>query len=136
LKKITFYIYIEVEFNSSVTQTPWFWPLIGVCLALLVSIPCSLITIVMFCHNKNQSDDSRQSSMSSDSSTPVQRRHYPRSRRSYYAGAFRSPPPPYTTSEQPENVFVSSSFPPPYESDAVEDESARVTSPSLQTCEV
>ncbi len=104
----------------------------SICLALLLSVPCTLITIVLFCHKKKQSDDSSidsNSSSSSSSSTPVQQRHihhhhhHSRIQRSHYAGTFCSPPPPYTTSNQPENVFVTPSLPPPYESHIIENNS-------------
>ncbi len=138
-------LFIEVSNNTSVTSTTWFWPLLSVSLALLLSIPCTLITVIVLCHKKNQLNDSDESSIdhsvsssssSSSSSTPVQRQsihhhhhhhHHRRLQRSHYVGAIRSPPPPYTTSERPETVFVTSSLPPPYESHITENASGPAT---------
>lgn len=133
--------------GNSITQTTWFWPLLSICLALLLSIPCTLITVVIFCYKKKNSDnddddDSDESSTSSRSSSSslsirAQRRsmhhhnhhHHHRSRPhcSHYAGALHSPPPPYTTSERPENVFVTPSLPPPYETRLIENVSRPTT---------
>lgn len=97
-----------------------------------------MITIIIFCYHKhklhNDSSTDLSSSTSSDSSahTPHHHshshhhhhhhRHGHSPQRSHYAGAYRSPPPPYFTGEQPENLFVSPSLPPPYESDAIVNE--------------
>jgi hypothetical protein len=128
LKKIfrkTFYLCIQGNNDTSITATTWFWPVLSICLALIISVPCTLMIVVIFWYKKKDSDDSNESTTSSNSSSSssssisVQRRptHHPRC--SHYAGGFRSPPPPYTTTEQPENFFSSSSLPPPYESHVI-----------------
>jgi hypothetical protein len=132
-----FYFYIQ-DSNTSVTQTTWFWPLLSICLALLLSVPCTLIAVVIFYYKKKRCDDSDESSIgsnpssaSSSSSTPVQQRpihhHSHPPQRSHYAGGFRSPPPPYTTNEQPSDLFITSSLPPPYDSHLTEDHPGSVT---------
>ncbi|CAF3420528.1 unnamed protein product [Rotaria sp. Silwood1] len=125
-----------VESNSSLINAPWFWPLLTLCLALLLSVPCTLIIIIIFCHKKKQLNDSDESSIGSNSSssssspspssTPVQqrsRRDRSRFQPSHYIGSFPSPPPPYSTNEHPQDVSVTSSLPPPYESFVTENES-------------
>lgn len=95
-----------------------------------------MITVVIFCYHKhkfsdNSSTDLNSSSSSSSSSSTVHvphshhhRHHHVRPvQHSHYAGAFRSPPPPYITNDQPENVFVTPSLPPPYESHSIVNES-------------
>ncbi|CAF1653486.1 unnamed protein product [Adineta ricciae] len=118
-------IHAEIpDINSSLTKATWFWPVLGICLALLLSIPCSLLTIIILWQNKKHSGDSDGSSVNSraslsSTSTHVQQgpsRNRDHFRRSYYAGGFRSPPPPYVAHEQPERLFLTPSLPPPYES--------------------
>lgn len=111
--------------NTSFTATSWFWPLLSVCLALVFTIPCTLITIAVICHKKKQIDDSDESSIDADSSSslssssysiPDHHRHtcsYHRPFRSHYAGGFISPPPPYTATAEIRNT--TSPLPPPYE---------------------
>ncbi len=138
---------IQANNTTSVTSTTWFWPLLSICLALILSIPCTLITVIVLCHNKKQSDDSDESSidssasssssssqsLSSSSSTPAQRRsmhhhhHHCHLPRSHYAGGFRSPPPPYTNGEQSETRFNDPSLPPPYESHVSENHPGSTT---------
>ncbi|CAF2434738.1 unnamed protein product [Rotaria sp. Silwood2] len=121
------------ESNNSVVNAPWFWPLLVLCIVLLLSVPCTLIIIIIFCHKKKQSSDSDESSISSNSSsssTPVQqrsRRNHSHFHSSPYVGDFSSPPPPYPTNENPQNVSITSSLPPPYESHVIENESIPVT---------
>jgi hypothetical protein len=96
-----------------------------------------LIAVVIFCCNKKHLDDSDESSASSNSvssssssSSPVHHRrthHHARPQRSHFAGGFRSPPPPYTTNEQPENLFITPSLPPPYESHSTANDSRSAT---------
>ncbi|CAF4596092.1 unnamed protein product [Rotaria magnacalcarata] len=113
------------ESNISPTQSPWFWPLLSICIVLLVGIPCILFMLIVICHSKYKLNDasdessvaSNASSSSASPTVPEQhdRRHrrtrYPRS---HYVTGFRTPPPPYTTSDQPRNVFVTASPPPSY----------------------
>ncbi|CAF3339158.1 unnamed protein product [Rotaria socialis] len=113
------------ESDTSPTRSPWFWPLLSICLVLLIGIPCILFMLIVVCHNKYKfNDDSDESSVvsntSSSSASPTvpeqhDRRHrrtrYPRS---HYVTGFRTPPPPYTASDQPRNVFVTASPPPSY----------------------
>ncbi|CAF1013032.1 unnamed protein product [Adineta steineri] len=121
-----------VSFDNSLVNTTWFWPILGVCVALLISVPCILIAIVIFCHKKNNSGDSDESSINSSlsSSIHVHRRpacNHSRLQRSHYAGGFRSPPPPYTANEISDHSFIASSLPPPYESHVMENPSIPVT---------
>lgn len=95
--------------------------MISVCLALTLSIPCTLITIAVICHKKNpvsnDSDeisddtDSASSTSSSSYSIPDHHRHSYRHNRSHYAAGFLSPPPPYTATAEVRNP----TSPPPYE---------------------
>jgi hypothetical protein len=95
-----------------------------------------LITVIVICHKKPHTDDfdestiDSSSSSSSSSTTPVPGRarcHHCHHHRSHHVGGLRSPPPPYRTSNEPENVFITASLPPPYESDLIENDLIPVT---------
>lgn len=125
--------------------------MLSICLALLISIPCTLITIVIFCYHKHKTHDDSSTDLSSSASSsyssvhiphphPHHHHHHPHRhvhspQRSHYAGAYRSPPPPYFISDQPENLFVTPSLPPPYESDSIVNET-RTQIPTTTTTTV
>jgi hypothetical protein len=140
-------IYIT-ESDTSVTNTSWFWPLLGICLALILSIPSALIIVIFIYYNKHKSNnDSDESSTRSNSSISERQDRNPR-----HVPGCPSPPPSYTntTYDQPANVFMIPSPPPPYEPDINENlpttndvpppppteldvSAATLTSPSIQT---
>ncbi|CAF4539852.1 unnamed protein product [Rotaria sp. Silwood1] len=118
----------QVETESSLTKSAWFWPLLTICLILIVGIPCIFIIVFVICRvkyklNYDSDASSMGSNLSSSSSSlprvPVQqerRRIHSRHQRSRHVEGFRTPPPPYTTTEQPRTLFVTTSPPPSYES--------------------
>ena len=123
-----FDVLLRLGGSATITATSWFWPLLSICLALALSIPCTLITIVVICHKQNREDNSDQasiesgpSSLSSSSSSysiPHQQRrtcHHHRSHLSHYAGGLLSPPPPYTAIGETIHAVNPPSIPPPYE---------------------
>ncbi|CAF0983597.1 unnamed protein product [Rotaria sordida] len=129
----------QFDSETSPTQSPWFWPLLSICLVLIIGIPCIFFIVFIICRVKYKINyDSDESSMGSNLSStaplptvPVQlerqRRHI-RHQRSHYVDGFRTPPPPYTTTEQPRTLFVTTSPPPLYESHI--NENVPTTNPS------
>ncbi|UJR27020.1 hypothetical protein I4U23_008325 [Adineta vaga] len=120
--------------SNAVTTITWFWPVFGVCLSLILSIPCALAAMFLICHKNKHSNHSDASSISSDSSPSTMHTHqrslcdhHRHLHHLYHASGFPSPPPPYASHEQPENVFSSSSLPPPYESHFPSDISTTAT---------
>ncbi|CAF3666350.1 unnamed protein product [Rotaria socialis] len=113
------YAQTAVESNTSVFETTWFWPLIGLFIGIALSVPIIIILIIIFCSGKKELDDSDESSISSSSSSPptsvLRQLQRNRSRHpfSHYVESYPTPPPPYASDE---TTSVTSSLPPPYES--------------------
>ena len=119
-----------VEKDTAIVDQTWFWPILAITLAFVLSIISTLIILIYIQLNKQKSND--QSDVSSTHSTiPIPERRYEYSR---HVEGFRSPPPPYTTCERPANLFVTSSPPPSYVNETLlPDVSSTLTSPSIQT---
>jgi len=133
--------------DSSAVNQSWFWPTLGISLALVISIPTVLIILIYLYLNKHKSNNESDVSSSHSTSSISEQQH--RHTRHIAAFRIRSPPPPYTACEQPVNICMSPSSPPPYESHNNEnpsttvnptdptttalDQSATLTSQSIQT---
>lgn len=140
------------------TSQAWFWPLIGICLALVLSVLSTIIVLAFVCYTKHKSTDhsdesDERSETDSYSSLADHANHH---RASPHTERFHSPPPPYTSSEPPPLNFLRTSPQlPAYEPQAIEvppapatvienvnrptattEISSTLTNPSIQTFQV
>jgi len=84
-----------------------------------------LIIIVYIFYKNHKLNNNSEESPTRSNSTMSERSHSP----SRHVPGFRSPPPPYTTCDRPENIFLTPSLPPTYESHVNENQPTIINLP-------